>query len=113
MPSFFPDGKSQRPDLLDGDVDRQIASMWAYLNSKEAFELPEKIKEARARNYELQPTDKPIVLRSFMKNAGTHAIVNRTGKLRTTKMLTDGERDEWLVPIEFEKTFELELHYKW
>jgi len=113
MPSFFPDGKSQRPDLLDGDVDRQIASMWAYLNSKEAFELPEKIKEARARNYELQPTDKPIVLRSFMKNAGTHAIVNRTGKLRTTKMLTDGERDEWLVPIEFEKTFELELHFQW
>ena len=74
MPAFFPDGKSQRPDLLDGDVNRQIAAMWAYLNSKDPFELPDKIKEARARNYELRPTDKPIVLRTFMQNAGTHAI---------------------------------------
>lgn len=74
MPSFFPDGKSQRPDLLDGNIDRQIAAMWAYLNAKEPFELPDKIREARARNYELLPKDKPIVLRTFMKDAGTHAI---------------------------------------
>lgn len=73
MPSFFPEGKSQRPDLLDGDVDRQISAMWTYLNSKDA-ELPEKIKAARAKNYELQPTNRPIVLRTFMKSAGTHAI---------------------------------------
>jgi mono/diheme cytochrome c family protein len=74
MPAFFLDGKSQRPDLLDGNVDRQIAAIWAYLNSKESFVLPDKIKEVRARNFELQPTDKPIVLRTFMKDAGTHAI---------------------------------------
>ncbi|MDX1927532.1 MAG: cytochrome c, partial [Pirellulaceae bacterium] len=74
MPSFFPDGKSQRPDLLDGDVSRQIAAMWAYLNAKEPFELPDKIRESRSRNYELQPADKPIVLRTFMQDAGTHAI---------------------------------------
>ena len=74
MPSFFPDGKSQRPDLLDGDVDRQIAAMWAYLNAKGNVELPDKIKSARAQNYELRPTDKPIVLRTFMHEAGTHAI---------------------------------------
>lgn len=74
MPSFFPDGKSQRPDLLNGDVSRQIAAIWAYLNAKEPLELPDKIKEARSRNYELQPADKPIVLRTFMQDAGTHAI---------------------------------------
>jgi mono/diheme cytochrome c family protein len=268
MPSFFPDGKSQRPDLLEGDINRQIATMWAYLNAKENVELPDKIKEARARNYELRPTDKPIVLRTFMKDVGTHAIavgfpqqihyafdaekvrlaigwrgkfldaqgtwfvrfappaeplgeavfqfadlvpiaklteaneawpsraddyrfdgyrldslgvptilyrfrnievedrlapidaetlgrtvklrrdsagaerlfflaaadkkltrisdqvyanhaglrtmlVDRTGKLRTSRLLPGGERDEWLVPIEFEKAFELELHYQW
>lgn len=73
MPSFFPDGKSQRPDLLNGNIDDQIAAMWTYLNSKET-ELPEKIKEARSRNYELRPTDRPIVLRTFMTDAGTHAI---------------------------------------
>ncbi len=74
MPAFFPDGKSQRPDLLEGDVNQQIAAMWAYLNAKEPFELPEKIKEARAKNYELQPLEKPIVLRTFMREAGTHAL---------------------------------------
>lgn len=74
MPSFFPDRKSQRPDLLNGDVSRQIAAIWAYLNAKEPLELPDKIKEARSRNYELQPADKPIVLRTFMQDAGTHAI---------------------------------------
>ncbi len=74
MPSFFPDGKSQRPDLLEGNINKQIGAMWAYLNSKEPIELPEKIKEARARNYELRPTDSPIVLRTFMKSVGTHAI---------------------------------------
>ncbi len=74
MPSFFPDGISQRPDLLNGDVDRQIAAMWAYLNAKGEVELPERISEARARNFELRPTDKPIVLRTFMEEAGTHAI---------------------------------------
>jgi len=74
MPSFFPDGKSQRPDLLAGDIDQQIAAMWAYLSSKSEVELPNKIKEARGRNYELRPTEKPIVLRTFMDEAGTHAI---------------------------------------
>ncbi len=74
MPSFFPDGKSQRPDVLAGDIDRQIAAMWAYLSSKSDVELPTKIKEARAQNYELRPTERPIVLRTFMNEAGTHAI---------------------------------------
>ncbi len=268
MPAFFPDGKSQRPDLLDGDINRQIAAMWAYLNTKSDVELPDRIQEARARNYELRPKDEPIVLRTFMKDVGTHAIavgfpqqihyafdaenvrlaigwrgkfldaqgtwfvrfappaeplgeaiakfanavpiakltevsqawpsnaddyhfsgyrldefrvptilyrlgdievedriapidaatlgrtlkmrkdtsgsariwfiaaadkkltrisdqtytnqaglrttlVDRTGKLRTTRLPTSGERDEWLVPIEFEKAFELELQYQW
>ena len=74
MPSFFPDGKSQRVDLLDGNVELQIAAMWAYLNAKEALELPDKIREARSRNYELKPSDKPILLRTFMNDVGTHAI---------------------------------------
>jgi mono/diheme cytochrome c family protein len=73
MPNFFPDGKSQRPDLLDGNVDAQIAAMWAYL-SLNSPRMPSKIQETRDRDYELKPTDKPIVLRTFMKQAGTHTI---------------------------------------
>ncbi len=74
MPTFFPDGKSQRADLLHGDPERQIAAMWAYLKESGKLELPEKIIEAHSQNYELRPADRPVVLRTFMHTAGTHAI---------------------------------------
>lgn len=74
MPNFFPDGKSQHPDLLGGDPDRQIAAMWGYLKRLGDEPLPAKIEEARAQDFELRPADRPIVLRTFMRDAGTHAI---------------------------------------
>ncbi|WP_372722559.1 cytochrome c family protein [Novipirellula sp.] len=74
MPTFFVDGKSPRPDLLDGDPKRQIAAMWAYLNALPKHSLPSKIEASRAENYELSPTDRPSILRTFMPRAGTHAI---------------------------------------
>ena len=74
MPTFFPDGKSNRPDLLDGDVDKQIASLWFYLKELANQPLPDKIEKVRSQNYELRPVDRPVVLRSFMQDAGTHAI---------------------------------------
>ena len=33
MPTFFPSGKSQNPDVLDGDTELQIAAMVAYNHS--------------------------------------------------------------------------------
>ncbi len=72
MPTFFPDGQSNRKDLLDGDTRRQIAAMWYYLKKTEP--LPEKIAEAMSKDFELVPADRPIVLRTFMPEAGTHAI---------------------------------------
>lgn len=74
MPTFFPDGKSQNKAVLKGDVEQQIASIWAYLKAGEKLPLPEKILAAKARNYELVPDKKPIILRTFMQDAGTHAI---------------------------------------
>ncbi len=74
MPTFFPNGKSQNVEVLNGDVELQIAAMYAYLNDLPNQPLPAKIEEARAQNYELNPTDRPIVLRTFMPVAGTHAI---------------------------------------
>lgn len=74
MPNFFPDGASQHPELLDGDRDRQIAAMWGYLTDIAKQPLPAKIEEARSADYELRPTDRPIILRTFMREAGTHAI---------------------------------------
>jgi len=74
MPNFFPDGVSQHPDLLGGNRERQIAAMWGYLTDLAKQPLPAKIEEARAADYELRPIDRPIILRTFMKDAGTHAI---------------------------------------
>jgi cytochrome c2 len=74
MPSFFPGGKSQNPNVLEGDPDRQIAAMWAYLKAGSEQALPAKIEAARRQDYELKPTKRAIVLRTFMPEAGTHAI---------------------------------------
>ena len=74
MPTYFPDGKSNRADLLDGDVDRQIAAIWAYLKKIDDEPLPEKIDQARSANYVLAPKESPVVIRTFMEQAGTHAI---------------------------------------
>jgi mono/diheme cytochrome c family protein len=74
MPNFFNDGKTQNKELLGGDPDRQIAAMWAYLADVPKHSLPEKLLEARSQTYELVPHDRPILLRTFMDTAGTHAI---------------------------------------
>ncbi|QDS90368.1 Cytochrome c [Rosistilla ulvae] len=74
MPTFFPDGVSTNPEILDGDPERQIAAIWTYLSNIPKHGLPEKIKEARAQDYELSPVERPIVLRTFMPKAGQHAI---------------------------------------
>lgn len=74
MPTFFPDGTSSNPTILEGDPERQIAAIWAYLSNISKHGLPEKIKEARAQDYELVPKERPIVLRTFMQHAGRHAI---------------------------------------
>lgn len=74
MPTFFPNGKSQNAAILNGDRERQIAAMWAYLKNVRRMKLPPKIELARSQNYELIPTDRPLLLRTFMHEAGTHAI---------------------------------------
>ena len=74
MPTFFPGGKSAIPEILDGDMDQQIAAMWSYLKDVKSRRLPEKIEEARNQAFELVPHERPIVIRTFMETAGTHAI---------------------------------------
>jgi mono/diheme cytochrome c family protein len=74
MPTFFPGGKSSNPDVLKGNTERQIAAMWAYLKDLDRQRLPEKIELARSQSFELIPTERPILQRTFMPQAGTHAI---------------------------------------
>ncbi len=74
MPTFFPNGQSQNREVLNGDMELQISAMHAYLKDLDNQPLPEKIQQARDQNYELTPTDRPIVLRTFMPVTGMHAI---------------------------------------
>ena len=75
MPTFFPDGKSQNASVLDGDAELQIAAMWSYLSTIADHGIPSKIADARAKTFELSPVERPIVMRTFIKSVGTHAIV--------------------------------------
>ena len=71
MPAFWPGGKP----LTKGNgssTARQIDSIWAYLGEIDQSRLPEGME--RTGDYELKPTDKPIVFRTFMESAGMHAI---------------------------------------
>jgi mono/diheme cytochrome c family protein len=74
MPTFFPNGRSGVPTILDGDVDRQIAAMWTYLKDIDRQALPDRLASSKVHNFELIPEDRPILLRTFMVGAGTQAI---------------------------------------
>jgi len=71
MPTFWPDGKAANDSILHGDSEKQIASIWAYL--RDGKTPPDGYPPARGE-FELVAADKPILLRCFMKDAGTHAI---------------------------------------
>lgn len=74
MPTFFPDGRSGNQTVLGGNVERQLAAMFAYMQDLPNQELPEKLQQSKEHDFELVPTYKPIVLRTFMKSAGLRAI---------------------------------------
>jgi hypothetical protein len=73
MPSFWPEGKAANQEILGGDTDRQIASLVAF--AREGKGLPEGFPSTTTREFELTPTDRPIVLRTFLQEVGTHAIL--------------------------------------
>ena len=71
MPAFWPAGKPLLPGY-GGTTDRQIDSIWAYLNEIDQSRLPEGM-EIRG-DFKLRPSPRPIVFRTFMKGAGMHAV---------------------------------------
>ena len=74
MPTFFSNGKSTVPNILSGDADKQIAALWTYLKDTADATLPAELHQPDRENFELAAKDKPIVIRTFMREAGTHAI---------------------------------------
>ena len=71
MPSFWPEGKAVS-SILGRNTELQIDSLWVYLNELEQTRLPEGLE--KKGGFELKPINRPIVFRTFMADAGTHAI---------------------------------------
>jgi mono/diheme cytochrome c family protein len=71
MPSFFPEGKSSRPDILAGNSDRQIDAIWAFLSRGSDGGLPPGLVQGKM---ELVATTEPVIHRHFIQGAGSRAI---------------------------------------
>jgi mono/diheme cytochrome c family protein len=72
MPSEFPDGKSVQPNVLGGNADAQAEAIWAYLSLGPNLPLPEGLEPPKGLT--LAVTDRPILLRTFMPDAGPRAL---------------------------------------
>ena len=70
-PSFWPEGKSARPDILDGNTTRQIEAIWASLSRGSEGGLPPGLVQGRM---ELVATNEPVIYRNFIEGAGARAI---------------------------------------
>ena len=73
MPSFWPEGKAANRDILAGDTDKQIASIYSF--AKSANGEPEGYPANAAGQFEIIPKERPVVQRTFMEGVGTHAIL--------------------------------------
>lgn len=73
MPSFWPGGKASNTEILGGNTDKQIASIYSF--AKSANGEPEGFPATANGQFELIPKDRAIVQRTFMEGAGTHTIL--------------------------------------
>jgi cytochrome c553 len=73
MPSFWPAGKSFNPSILGGDTDKQIASIFKFVES--ANGEPEGFPQNRNGEFEIVPKDRPVVQRAFTDGVGARAIL--------------------------------------
>ncbi len=72
MPPFWPGGQPMNPTLGGGTTERQIDSLMRYLAEVDESLPPEGL--ASRASLVLEPKDRPIILRTFVKGTGTHAI---------------------------------------
>jgi len=71
MPTFWPEGKSSRTDILGGNTDRQIDAVWAYLSRGKEGGLPPGLIQGKM---ELLAATEPLIYRHFIEGAGSRAI---------------------------------------
>jgi cytochrome c len=76
MPSVFTNGKSLVETVLGGSGDAQAEAIWAYLSLGPGLPLPEGLEPAggKGNDFLLSAKDRPVLLRTFMPDAGSRAI---------------------------------------
>ena len=72
MPSFSSGNRSAFADFADGTMTEQADCMWAYFALGEAMPAPEGLSAAQSLQVPLG--ERPIVLRTFLENAGPRGI---------------------------------------
>ncbi len=71
MPSFWPDGVSPMPAVLEGRTDRQHAAIWTYLSDGTRAKFPEGLSR---QNMELTVAGETVVYRGKLWEAGFRAV---------------------------------------
>jgi cbb3-type cytochrome oxidase cytochrome c subunit len=71
MPTYWPDGKSVRKDILDGNTERQIEALWQYLSEGGKAQIPVGLGP---QPIPLIPLTETIIYRNFIQGAGPRAI---------------------------------------
>lgn len=71
MPTFWPEGKSARKDILAGDTERQIDAIWAYLGKAKETGLPPGLVQGKM---EIVAETEAVIYRNFIQGGGSRAI---------------------------------------
>ncbi|ADB18538.1 PA14 domain protein [Pirellula staleyi DSM 6068] len=71
MPAAWPGGVSQLPSILEGNSDKQIMSIYAYLTDGDQATLPIGLVTGKM---ELIAFDEAVMYRNFIEGAGSRAI---------------------------------------
>ncbi len=71
MPSFWPAGVSVNKDVLAGDTEKQILSIWAYLARKNFTDLPPGLVRGKQ---EILAQGEAVMYRNFIDGGGPRAI---------------------------------------
>jgi hypothetical protein len=73
MPQVFTDGKSLLTEIYGGHASEQTAAMWAYCANGANLPPPDGM-EPPAKALAVLVKDRPVVLRTFMPDAGSRAV---------------------------------------
>ncbi|MGB8167085.1 MAG: c-type cytochrome [Chthoniobacteraceae bacterium] len=71
MPSFWPAGISVNKEILAGDTEKQILSIWAYLARKNFTDLPPGLVRGKQ---EIIAQNEAVIYRNFIDGGGPRAI---------------------------------------